>query len=59
MELQQHRQWVILVPTKVSSTQLQNKVVPSRETRAQLVIRSEIKVAVRITSDLRGYVIEL
>ena len=50
MELQQRRQWVILVPNKVSSTHLQNQAVPSRETRAQLVTRNEIKVVVRITS---------
>ena len=59
MELQQRRRWVILVPNKVSSTHMQNKVVPSRKTRAQLVIRNEIKVAVRITSGLCGYVIKL
>ena len=59
MELQQRRQWVILVPNEVSSTHLQNQAVPSRETRAQLVTRNEIKVVVRITSGLYGYVIKL
>jgi hypothetical protein len=50
MEQEQHKQPVILVPNKLSSTHSRRKYVLSRKARTQLAIKKEMTVVERMAN---------